>query len=138
MKIRSFFLFLLVTIAISCDKKDQKFQQYYSNGQMLYLSKCVNCHGQDGEGLAGLYPPLKASDYIKDNLGAAICGIKYGMEGKIIVNGKTYDQAMPANTDINEIQLAYLMTFINNSWNNTKTIFEKSTVDSLLMQCSKK
>ncbi|WP_229362750.1 cytochrome c [Flectobacillus sp. BAB-3569] len=62
------FLFgLFVTsLMMACQSQEElKLKQYYIDGQALYKTHCENCHQIDGKGLAGLYPPINGSDFLK-------------------------------------------------------------------------
>lgn len=87
------------------------------NGRLVYNDFCITCHLASGKGVANVFPPLANSDYLKNNQEASIKGIKYGQNGEIVVNGKTYNGAMAAlGLDDNEV--ADVMNYINNSWGN--------------------
>jgi len=98
---------------------DNKERQYFTNGRNLYETYCANCHMEQGQGLGQLIPPLKNSDFLLANVPAAARWIKNGLNGKIMVNGKTYDQPMPANAKLTPLEIAEILTFISNSWGNT-------------------
>ena len=109
-----------------------KFNQYMLEGKNLYTINCTNCHQQDGSGLGKLIPPLASADYLKNNLAASVYGIKYGMEGEIIVNGISYNQPMPANPNLKNLDLAQIMTYIGNSWGNELGLIETEQIVKML------
>ena len=74
----------------SCSQEDVKLKQYYIDGQALYKLHCANCHQDNGQGLAGLYPPIAGSDFLKDNKNLILCSMRNGLKDTIVVNGKTY------------------------------------------------
>lgn len=134
------FIFLascLIVLLFSCSPEERKRQQYFSNGKMLYIKKCKNCHQENGEGLGELIPPIQNSDYFLTNQNRTICLIFNGLEGEIQVNGKTYNQPMPANPKLSCQEIAFLMTFLYNTWGSTDSIFTKKTVEIVLDSCSK-
>jgi len=112
-----------------------KFQQYYVQGEQLYLKHCGNCHQQSGEGLGLLYPPLNESDYMEGNVTGVVCLIKNGKEGELIVNGKSYNQAMPGIPTLTDLEIAEIATFIYNSWSHEAGIIEVSEVSRFLQDC---
>lgn len=95
-----------------------KERQYFSNGQQLYEQICQSCHMDKGQGLAALIPPLKGSDYLMKNVPMAARIIKFGLDGPIAVNGKEFNQPMPANPQLTNLEIAEILTFISNSWGN--------------------
>lgn len=106
----------------------QKEMQYYSNGKRLYEKYCSNCHMNDGKGLGKLIPPLAKSDYLKENRGSLPIILKYGLKGPITVNGIEYNQPMPANPDLTDLEIVELLTFVNNSWGNSNGGFSLEEV----------
>ncbi len=98
---------------------DQKELQYYSNGKKLYETYCTNCHTDQGEGLGRLIPPLKSSDYLMADLDRAARIIKYGQRGPITVNEIDFNQPMPANPQLTNLEIAEIVTYISNSWGNS-------------------
>ena len=136
MQTRKGLLALLVTVAlvlVSCggssagneeklannaDNLSTKERQYFANGKKNYATYCATCHMEQGQGLGKLIPPLQNSDYLLENVPAAARVIKYGLDGPIKVNGVEYNQPMPANPRLTNLEIAELLTFISNSWGN--------------------
>lgn len=86
-------------------------------GSEIYVDFCITCHLPAGEGVDGVYPPLAKSDYLLKNREASIRGIKFGQQGEITVNGKTYDGYM-APLGLDDEEVADVMNYITNSWGN--------------------
>ena len=91
-------------------------------GSEIYQDFCLQCHLSTGTGVFGVFPPLKASDYLLENTNLSIAGIKYGLKGKIIVNNEEYDGLMIRQGLDNE-EVADVMNFILNEWGNKTTDF---------------
>lgn len=87
-------------------------------GHNLYDQHCANCHMEEGEGLRQLIPPLAGADFLRDNPGAVVRGIRKGMAGEMVVNGKTYNQPMPGNIELSEFQVVNIVNYINQAWGN--------------------
>ena len=51
---------------------------------------CVTCHQPAGEGVAGIYPPLKGSEWVTGDLDRLTKIILQGLMGEIVVKGETY------------------------------------------------
>ncbi|WP_431295263.1 c-type cytochrome [Pedobacter sp. P26] len=65
--INSIFFIFVIGIIISCQNQETiDLQNYMSNGKDIYKAKCQNCHGENGEGLGKLAPPLTDSVFLKD------------------------------------------------------------------------
>ena len=111
-----------------------RLKQYQVQGAKLYSAYCANCHQQDGKGLASLYPPLAASDYLLENLPRAACIIKNGQAKEIEVNGVKYNQMMPGNP-ISNLEIAEVLTFIGNAWGNEVGLIGVKEVDKWIEEC---
>ncbi len=105
--------------------------QQFTSGKKIYKQRCQNCHMEDGEGLGKLIPPLKNSNYLLENLPEAVRSIKYGLKGPIIVNGKSYNQPMPANPNLTNIEILELMIYITNAWDNPGAEIDLGVVESV-------
>ncbi|MES2516609.1 MAG: cytochrome c [Bacteroidota bacterium] len=121
----------------ACSPKDVKQKQYYVDGQVLYKTHCSNCHQENGQGLAGLYPPIAGSDFLAKNKELVLCSMRNGLKDTIVVNGKSYHQPMPANTQLQALDVAEIATYIYNEWGNEKTITEVKNVQKVLEDCKK-
>ena len=70
-----------------------------------------------GQGVLGVFPPLKNSDYLFNKIDLSIAGIKYGLKGQITVNDKNYNGVMSSQGLDNE-EIADVMNYILNQWGN--------------------
>ncbi|WP_026996978.1 c-type cytochrome [Flectobacillus major] len=133
------YLFILLSALglLACESKDElKLKQYYIDGQALYKTHCANCHQIDGKGLAGLYPPIAGSDFLKNNKNLIICAMRNGLHDTIVVNGKKYHQPMPANKQLHAIDVAEITTFIYNEWGGEKIITDVKATKKILDACN--
>ena len=101
------------------------------NGAELYRDFCYRCHGFNGEGQPDLITPLKSSDYLLNNIDLSIAGLKYGLKGEIIVNGKSYNSYM-AYQGLENDEIADIMNYILNEWgNNSEEFITSVRVDNV-------
>lgn len=120
------------------DKRTRiRLRQYLVEGRRLYEVYCSNCHQNDGQGLARLYPPLRGSDYILPNRDKVICGIRYGQEGNIMVNGIEFNQPMPANFNITDLEIAEIATYIFTEFADSLQIVTINEVKEVMERCQK-
>jgi cytochrome c551 len=103
-------------------------------GKGLYTTNCLNCHQQDGKGLHGIIPPLAQSDYLKLHQRSIACLINEDSQDTIIVNGTSYLPQMPAH-NFSSLEIAEVITFINNSWGNEYGFVPVRLVDKHLNDC---
>lgn len=113
-----------------------KTAQYAVNGQKLYKTHCQNCHGGKGEGLGKLYPPLTDQQFLKDNRAKLSCIVKHGMIGEVTVSGQTYNEKMPANPQLTELDIAYLLTYITTHLVQGDSIYAHDEVKKALENCN--
>ena len=138
MKLKPLYLLPFTLYLFSCDSQEEvKRKQYYIDGQVLYKTHCANCHQENGQGLAGLYPPIAGSDYLIKNKESILCSMRNGLQDTIVVNGKSYHQPMPANTQLQALDVAEIATYIYNEWGNEKVITDVKTVGKVLEGCKK-
>ena len=87
-------------------------------GKALFAGTCSTCHQPNGEGMAGVFPPLAASSVLKASPKRIVDIMMHGLNGAITVNGKDYNSTMPAQTQLTDDEIANIGTFVLNSWGN--------------------
>jgi len=87
-------------------------------GQQLFTGTCSVCHQANGAGLANVFPPLAKSDLIAADPKRPIGIVLHGLSGKITVNGNEYNSVMPPMTQLNDDEVANILTYVLNSWGN--------------------
>lgn len=87
-------------------------------GRQVYMQTCYACHQPSGEGLPGVFPPLAAADFLNADRDRAIRSVLQGLSGEIVVNGRTYNSAMP-QFELTDDQVANVLTYVYNSWDNS-------------------
>ncbi len=126
---------LALFFIVSCESETSiEFKRYYSVGAEVYQTHCQNCHGVKGEGLSALIPPLTDSIYLKNNKTSLACYIKSGLKGTITINGKAFDDVMPAN-DLSPMELAQALTYVCNSFGNKLNVINQEQVEADLAGC---
>ncbi len=134
-KIIAVLLSFIGIMAYSCQSEEKiEFMRYYSSGQELYKSHCQNCHGQNGEGLAALIPPLTDAAYLKQNRSQLACYVKNGLKLPILVNGKAYNGQMPPAT-LAPVEIAQVLTYVQNSFGNKAGLHNVDQVNTELGKC---
>lgn len=84
-------------------------------GKAGYKANCAQCHGDNGEGIKSLVPPLNHSDFAAKNLDSIPCWLKFGLNHAITVGDTLYDQPMyPSNLD--EVQVSNIINFMNSEY----------------------
>ena len=127
---RTYLLFSVLALAITSfafKTQDSKLKASMERGKDEYDGVCQTCHMDQGQGIPGVFPPLAKSDYLMADLDRAIKGMIDGQEGEIVVNGVTYNGAMPA-TGLDDQSIADVLNFVRNSWGNKGDYVSKEYV----------
>lgn len=126
----------IACLSVSCQSSEElKSEQYFVEGQQLYMTHCSNCHQTDGKGMSALYPPIAGSSIINDKQRMA-CIIQNGMRDTIIVNGKQFSRPMPANPKLTEIEIAEIVSFVSMKWGKDSTYTSIDFVHQALSGCA--
>jgi cytochrome c oxidase cbb3-type subunit 2 len=90
-----------------------------TRGESLYLSQCSACHQINGEGLPGVFPPLKGSGVVnKDDAAKHMRVVLYGMQGGS-AGGVKYSAAMPPFAGrLSDADIADIIDYERGSWGN--------------------
>ena len=96
-------------------------------GKRIFNS-CVTCHQVSGEGIAGQYPPLNLSEWVigDDRILARI--LLNGLTGPVEVKGRIYNAQMPAWKQLNDREIAAVLTYIRQAWGNTSPAVSEETI----------
>jgi mono/diheme cytochrome c family protein len=91
------------------------------NGETEYQNTCAVCHQNDGQGMAGAYPPLAGSHYVNAaSPNRMIAIILKGLTGPVTVNNVEYNGIMAAHEQmLSDEQIAAIATYERSSWGNT-------------------
>jgi nitrite reductase (NO-forming) len=86
-------------------------------GKRVYTQTCFACHQGEGQGIAGVFPPLAQSDFLMADKERSITTLIKGLAGPIRVNNVDYNGVMPP-VMLNDEQVANVLTYIRNTWGN--------------------
>jgi mono/diheme cytochrome c family protein len=90
-----------------------------NDGATIYTDNCSSCHGADGEGVPGAFPPLARSPIVNGGPMQLIRIVKFGRSGRMEVEGTTYNGTMPHwGQLISDIDIAAVVSYIRTSWAN--------------------
>lgn len=117
--IKIFLLFTIIITAITSFRISPGGSRLgdTENGKKVYIQYCQSCHMENGEGVEGINPPLAKTRYLKKSQ-KLIDIILNGQFGEVKVNGKKYNTDMPAQAYLTDEQIADVLTYIRNSWEN--------------------
>jgi nitrite reductase (NO-forming) len=104
------------TLEQPATNKDERI----ARGKTLYNSICIACHQSEGQGIPKAFPPLAKSDYLNADVKRAVSNVVHGLQGKVKVNGETYESVMP-QLGLNDEQVANVLTYVYHQWGNNNT-----------------
>jgi len=88
-----------------------------ARGKEVYISYCISCHMEQGEGIESVYPPLAKSDYLMADKKRSIQQLLNGVSGPMKVKGVTYDSEMSA-FDLSDQEASDVLNYVRNSFGN--------------------
>jgi mono/diheme cytochrome c family protein len=136
------FFYTLGFVAIACiscnDKNDKKDTSYkttttapaqkqtplelsVTRGKEIYSELCISCHLPSGKGVVGAFPPLNPSDWLTKKRTESIHAVKYGLKGKIVVNGMEYNNVM-LSQGLDDEEVADVMNYTIQTWNKGEMV----------------
>ena len=96
------------------------------SGVQLFQQNCVFCHGDNGQGRIGAFPPLAGhlTDVVKLAGGRnyLMSVVLFGLQGSIKVKGSSYNGVMPAFSQLTDEQVAGVLNQILSAWGNDKLL----------------
>lgn len=90
-----------------------------ASGMAVYKANCATCHGAQGAGQTGAFPPLDGNGVVTGDPKAVVRIVKLGLVGPVRMKGVMYNGQMPAwNGTLTNEQIASVVTYIRGSWSN--------------------
>ena len=109
------FLFALYLIA---QTKKPTSQTAAKRGKQVYETTCIACHQKDGGGVPHLNPPLIKTEYVLGDKSRLIQIVLKGLNKPIEIEDETYTNVMPAQTQLNDQQIADVLTYVRSNFGN--------------------
>jgi len=100
------------------EKKFKVDEVVHHRGEEIYSRICSACHGTDGKGVPGAFPPLDGSEWLVNDPTIPIKIVTSGLQGPIEVKGQKFTSVMPGVADLKDEEVADVLTFVRQSWSN--------------------
>ncbi|MDR3681036.1 MAG: cytochrome c [Flavipsychrobacter sp.] len=114
-----FFLVLVLTsLATNAQPAKAALQQSITRGKIVYNQVCISCHQADGGGVPNMNPPLIKSKWVDGDKKVLINILLNGFSEKVAIDGDYYSNNMPAQSQLTDQQIADVLTYIRNSFEN--------------------
>ena len=88
-------------------------------GEKLYATQCADCHGKQGEGVAGTYPPLAGNGSVTEPTGINAIRIVLlgGFAPTTAAQPRPYSMP-PFAQQLSDADVAAVVTYIRQAWSN--------------------
>ncbi len=88
-------------------------------GGKVYARRCADCHGDDGEGVTGVYPPLEGNSSVTEPTGinATRMILLGGFAPSTASNQRPYSMP-PFAQQLSDEEVAAVVSYIRRSWGN--------------------
>jgi nitrite reductase (NO-forming) len=108
-------------------EKEKSLDERIAAGYITFHSTCAACHQSNGQGIPNTFPPLLNSDFLMARKDKGIGIVLGGLQGEVTVNGKKYNNIMPAQ-NLSDDDVANVLTFIHNALNKKKVLVSVAEV----------
>lgn len=94
------------------------------DGAQIFAKSCVSCHGADGKGSPGTFPPLVGTEFTnnEEHKEEHISIVLNGLDEAVVVNGQTYSQGQMKTQNFgakfNDEEVAAVVNHERTSWGN--------------------
>jgi cbb3-type cytochrome c oxidase subunit III len=89
------------------------------DGSVIFASNCASCHGADGAGISGVFPPLDGSAVVTGDKETLAKILLDGLQGAVSVAGGHYNGMMPAfGNTLSDAQIAAVLTYVRSMPDN--------------------
>jgi mono/diheme cytochrome c family protein len=102
-------------------------QTSIERGKVVFDTYCLACHQADGSGVPMLNPPLIKSAFVDGDKTKLIGIVLNGLQG-VEVNGDFYDNPMPPFNTLTDVEIADVLTFVKNNFQNKPGVVKKEEV----------
>jgi mono/diheme cytochrome c family protein len=99
-----------------------------ANGKKVYQTRCQSCHMENGAGVPRMNAPLVGSKYVVGEKEKLIDIVLHGSAAFANDPGRRYDNTMPGQGELTDKEIAEVLTYIRNNFNNKASAIETEDV----------
>jgi mono/diheme cytochrome c family protein len=98
-------------------------------GEKVYTQHCADCHGKNGMGVAGIYPPLKGNSSVTEPSGVnAVRSVLLGGFAPLTAaNPRPYSMP-PFAQQLNDADVSAVVSYIRHGWTNNASAVKPEEV----------
>jgi mono/diheme cytochrome c family protein len=129
--------FVLYLYAQKKPGQDDDVNASKTRGKAVYKQVCLTCHQADGGGVPNLNPPLINTSYVLGDKTKLIVIVLTGMSDRIPIEDEYYSNNMASHADLSDKQIADVLTYIRNEWDNKASEVTPAEVKAVRKQTKK-
>ncbi len=95
------------------------------DGATVFKDQCMACHQENAQGVPEQFPPLAKNADLFLSPDYPVRVVLFGLEGKITVDGKKFDSAMPPLDVLSDQEIAAVVNYVRGNFGNA-TLAPKS------------
>ncbi|GGY25061.1 alcohol dehydrogenase [Rhodanobacter panaciterrae] len=98
-------------------------------GEKIYTQHCADCHGKDGSGIAGVYPPLNGNSSVTEptGLNATRMVLLGGFAPVTAANPRPYSMP-PFAQQLSDSEVSAVVSYMRRSWTNNASVVRPEDV----------
>ena len=102
------------------------------NGASLFVANCSSCHGADGSGIRGAFPPLNGSAVVQGDKETLTKILLHGLQGQVTVKGDQYNGTMPSFGGVlSDEEISSILTYVRSMPDNKSSNVSSEGVSSV-------
>lgn len=109
-------------------RKFQPDPAVHERGLTVYNKTCIACHGPEGKGVPGAFPPLDGAPIPVGEPSIPIRIIIHGLQGPLEVAGQKTNVPMAALAELSDAEVADVLTYVRQTWSNDAPPVSAETV----------
>ena len=99
-------------------------EDWFDQGEALFLASCAACHQASGEGLPGAFPALAGNPFAQGSADAVL---------RLVLTGRAGMPALGGSLD--NLQIALIVSYIRNAWANEAHEVDAAMVETVRGGC---
>ncbi|MBB6246079.1 mono/diheme cytochrome c family protein [Rhodanobacter sp. A1T4] len=98
-------------------------------GEKIYAQQCASCHGQDGNGVDGIYPPLNGNVSVTEPVGmnATRVVLLGGFSPGTVANPRAYSMP-PFAQQLSDADVAAVVSYVRQAWSNHAPVVQERDI----------
>lgn len=116
-------------VPVAVEKSPLDTRPILAQGAKVYAERCADCHGKDGNGVAGVYPPLNGNSSVNEPSGINAMRVVLlgGFPPVTAGNPRPYSMP-PFAQQLSDSDVAAVVTYIRQSWSNNASLVQERDV----------